>query len=1290
MNPILSSLSPEDILLKNALINQYFVQPDAMEKLLQERDSKIDHAKKLIKGNCYLIDYDEKKLKVFDTYSGDQIAILDLPSKPSDLKPDEFDAWGNSILIIDLEEMQKEGEILYYKDNNYGLVVCDDKSYFYAPDLEKQSLLAISKQYIYGGIPKNKNTYLPYDMYLSPDNKMICLANRDEGNIYIFDINTNTFTDKINVRRAGSGTTKSINVAISNINKKIFITDGTTTEITIYNLESKETEKKYLDTGLLGNICLSPDQKSIYIVTTKPEVNLKSYKTINFEEIMSFFPKGDLFSISRPAKGDLFSIGNDPCDLLTLSPDNKYLLLMTYLDDPMYCKTVINVIDIEKNKTIKRFSLKDRTKPINISFKEINPMYTANKSFEAFLIEKELFTLEKLNEIKESMHEHQLGFIDVEKGDFEFEMRQDEQVEEGIPEPKKLKHIIISKNVNKFIIEILLGNFWQKSEIDLTNHPEQLERIKEVADNIRKKLEFYDLEIIEIPHFFEEQTLEAVVQRLYILEMLNEEESNNRQTVKSSPDKCLNCGSPMFGSWECPACGLVYEKSEDTLRKKEASFDHLANLNKGNFFILDSENGLLVEVNNYKTPVWQVKKEDLELKSITEAIRLENHNTLIVDRDGAQIVEVTPKGSIAWKYEAKDRHSVLDHPSGVAVLNSNNFLIADTNHHHVIEIDFDGKIIWQYGSQYPGMEYNTLNKPTSIQKTYDNTYLINDSYNNRIIELSKHIDINTGLEIITIVWECHIIHGENISKHKLSHPVMAFKDLNGNVLILDQGNKRVLEINQECEVIWEYNTENVKSEYNISNPTRISRLKNKDLLIVGDNKAIQVFVSGHETKIVWATEISLLSEKTISKISPDTIIKSKKTNFSKYKSKFSNSSKEIEFIEKEKINKKINADRYMIKSDDIEDLELSNLAQNKKVNASHYMNKSDESIDVDETDQTDLSKTKVNSNHYMKKSDESIYDLELKSVSEAKKMVNASHYMNKSDNENPEQLEIDEKEKKLNEIIEKRLSEENIEIDKPKAILTKGQTVMSIPILIIDKIENKITIANREASPIWSYGNSDDEKIKNISSVEITPQKTILVADSRSIFEIDISNNKKVWEYDCHAKSAVRLNNGNTLVTDEKNLKVFEVNKNNQIIWEYYNEKVVTHATRLSNGNTLLTYKSNTVEEIDHDYNIVWSFGEYNISSHDDQHLSSPEYASRLKNGNTMITDTRNARVIEVSNEGKIVWSFINAGVIKLILPNIATRLKNGNTYITHANYRQSLEVNYDGEVVWRLIMPKR
>lgn len=85
-----------------------------------------------------------------------------------------------------------------------------------------------------------------------------------------------------------------------------------------------------------------------------------------------------------------------------------------------------------------------------------------------------------------------------------------------------------------------------------------------------------------------------------------------------------------------------------------------------------------------------------------------------------------------------------------------------------------------------------------------------------------------------------------------------------------------------------------------------------------------------------------------------------------------------------------------------------------------------------------------------------------------------------------------------------------------------------------------------------------------------------------------------------------------------------------------------------------------------------------------------PFTAIRLKDGNTLIACTNGNRIIEVDENGKIVWSVTNEDLGENLFDDAcgAQRLPNGNTVISsyHAkgNQVKLFEVTRDKKVVWR------
>ncbi len=131
-----------------------------------------------------------------------------------------------------------------------------------------------------------------------------------------------------------------------------------------------------------------------------------------------------------------------------------------------------------------------------------------------------------------------------------------------------------------------------------------------------------------------------------------------------------------------------------------------------------------------------------------------------------------------------------------------------------------------------------------------------------------------------------------------------------------------------------------------------------------------------------------------------------------------------------------------------------------------------------------------------------------------------------------------------------------------------------------------------------------------------------------------------------------------------------------EIVWEYSTGlDYPSAADRLTNGNTLISDSiNNRVIEVDPLGNIVW---EYNTG------LNLPVDAERLPDGNTLIADAENNRVIEVNPVGNIVWEY-SAGLYYVY---DVERLSNGNTLITNLFDLGLIEVDPAGNIVWEYDM---
>ena len=171
-------------------------------------------------------------------------------------------------------------------------------------------------------------------------------------------------------------------------------------------------------------------------------------------------------------------------------------------------------------------------------------------------------------------------------------------------------------------------------------------------------------------------------------------------------------------------------------------------------------------------------------------------------------------------------------------------------------------------------------------------------------------------------------------------------------------------------------------------------------------------------------------------------------------------------------------------------------------------------------------------------------------------------------------------------------------------------------------------------------GNGPNQ-LNNPNCAELLENGHILICDENNNRAIEVTRTHEiVWQYGSGDPNindpvsgvafASRLANGHTLITDSNHARIVEIDRNKNVVWEYFtntdpnnNQRggtgpLPTRAVRLSNGHTLISDQYNhRVIEVNHDKQIVRALGKinslgYNPESVADGGLNSPYDAKRI------------------------------------------------------------------------------
>ncbi len=194
-------------------------------------------------------------------------------------------------------------------------------------------------------------------------------------------------------------------------------------------------------------------------------------------------------------------------------------------------------------------------------------------------------------------------------------------------------------------------------------------------------------------------------------------------------------------------------------------------------------------------------------------------NLLITDQYNNRAIEVDPETrAIVWSFGSNNPS--LCNPGPGAIIGPNdaerlgdgltllagtgvplgaspadpNFSCADNR---VIVVDRHGSIVWQYGQAgVTGSGPNQLNVPVFAIQLPNRDIMVVDQGNNRVIQIDRFSK--------SIVWS----YGPASGPGALNNPNSAELLPNGHVLIADENNNRVIEITRAGHIVWQYGSGN--------------------------------------------------------------------------------------------------------------------------------------------------------------------------------------------------------------------------------------------------------------------------------------------------------------------------------------------------------------------------------------------------------------------------------------------------------------------------------------------------
>lgn len=649
------------------------------------------------------------------------------------------------------------------------------------------------------------------------------------------------------------------------------------------------------------------------------------------------------------------------------------------------------------------------------------------------------------------------------------------------------------------------------------------------------------------------------------------------------------------------------------------------------------------------------KKKDSSLDSLGA---LPRYQVLIADPNGRRVLILDDNKTIEW--ELKSPELPCKHPWNALLLPNKNLLIVDRAASRVLECSPGGTVTWELKQQrYPELQLLNPVKATYYFIDHENEhFLIVDQGHDRVLVVDRSQQLiwqygqRAASEAETEPNEVQDLAEDlaesvdsgatdQLSENSsgLSRPSDLQRTYDGTYLIADTGNHRVIEVDGQTIV------RSFGAEQGLSSPIFAQRLFDGDTLIVdADNhRVIEVDPGGRIVSECFYFTEDMSEDMRLGR--PQRVFRREK--------------KSVMLMDEDKLI-------------EIQPLKHRLVWSSLAVHLAHRVE-----IKRDAFDKSDS---------YI----QSFYQYRIPTMTE---LIERLRSENRLESASGIAQRIYDN---LSQLVDAQRERDAQRTRESHATQIQTESVLEIPLYIIDRVNQQVVRLARDGTPLWSYGNQADARLLRATHLSQTAS-SLLIADTSHdrVLEIDLASAELVRVIGAKGepplskpRSVTRTVLGNTLIADQGNKRLVEFDPEGHEVWQYKEVREISYpyfALELGKGTILFVdWALHMVKEINRNGELIWSYGQSSRMGNEANRLASPEYAVRLQSGAILIADTGNHRLIEVSPQREILWEFTGTKNYPLTKPNFCQRLANGHTLIAYNSYRSLLEIDREGEACWQ------
>jgi len=310
----------------------------------------------------YRLIQDKHVLQLCNSLNGEIVKEVNLPREVG-MIPLEQLTWNplgkQKMMVLSVENQHLE--ILKMLDEleplQSGLLL--NSSYAYLNLNPQNSLTSwFTRSFMYHAMPLEPVRTLPYDLFLSARHPFLVVADRGAGKIHLIQ------RDNLRLIRSWPilppPNKKALSVVFHPDGKRIFVSAGQPGLLTMIDRGMAQKKLSIPKTHIISNLALSNRGDLLYLMAVHPDTRRPDIWVLDTQKFE--------VQTSIPLDGEAFSSGADARDLLELTPDGKYAVVMVSRNQPALFTPCLLLIELATGKIVDQKILRTIDKPVNLAF----------------------------------------------------------------------------------------------------------------------------------------------------------------------------------------------------------------------------------------------------------------------------------------------------------------------------------------------------------------------------------------------------------------------------------------------------------------------------------------------------------------------------------------------------------------------------------------------------------------------------------------------------------------------------------------------------------------------------------------------------------------------------------------------------------------------------------------------------------------------------------------------------------------------------------------------------------